>query len=257
MFLESTICLCNSCQKTIEGKIIKNGSSIFLQKLCKDHGIQEELLEEDASYYFRKREFDKPGNKIKPDTKFSKGCPFDCGLCPNHEQHSCNAIIDITDRCDMGCPTCYASSGKGKDLSLDKIEKMMDFFQERENNEAEILQISGGEPTVHPQILEILALSKKKKFRYVLLNTNGLRIARDENFAKELSKFRDRENHELFRKIRYEGEIRELPLLTNAIRELAYKRVVVREKKIWVAGAQSTAGVDLTDTIEAGLHEKK
>lgn len=67
----------------------------------------------------------------------------------------------------------------------------------------------------------------------------------------------DRENHELFRKIRYEGEIRELPLLTNAIRELAYKRVVVREKKIWVAGAQSTAGVDLTDTIEAGLHEKK
>ncbi len=192
LFLESTICLCNICGEKVEGKIIQKENSIYLLKDCKKHGEQVEILEEDAEYHRRKKEYEKPGNKINPDTKQKLGCPFDCGLCPQHEQHSCNAIIDVTDQCDMCCPTCYASSGKGNYLSLEKIEKMMDFFQDREDNKAEILQISGGEPTTHPDILKIIELSKKKNFKYVMLNTNGLRIAKDENFVKELSKFRGR-----------------------------------------------------------------
>ena len=142
-FLESTKCLCNKCLKRIEGKIILKNNSIWLNKSCKEHGEQIELLEEDAEYHLSKLKYDKPGNKIIPETKVKKGCPFDCGLCNEHQQHSCNAIIDVTEKCDLCCPTCYASSGEGKDHDLKTIEEMMDYFQKVENNQAEILQISG------------------------------------------------------------------------------------------------------------------
>jgi len=191
-FLESTISLCNHCLKRIEGKIILKNNSIWLVKACKEHGKQSELLEEDAEYHLSKQMYDKPGNKIIPETKLKNGCPFDCGLCPEHEQHTCNAIIDITGKCDLMCPTCYASSGKGKHLSVDSINKMMDYFNKAEGGRGEILQLSGGEPTIHPEIIKIIRLAKEKNFRYVMLNTNGLKIANDEEFVRELSQFRGR-----------------------------------------------------------------
>ena len=195
-FLEDTYSLCNICNKRIKAQIIEKQGSIFIKKECPEHGEQLGLLEEDAEYHNKKKEYDKPGTITPSQTKSKLGCPFDCGLCEKHQQHSCNAIIDITSRCNLGCPLCYASSSKSKnkngDLSLGKIEEMLDFFQKTENNQAEILQISGGEPTLHPKILEIIALAKRKNFRYVLLNTNGTKIAEDENFVKELSKFRGR-----------------------------------------------------------------
>lgn len=191
-FLEDTYSLCNICEKVISAKLIIEQGKVFLLKECEKHGIQKELLEEDVEYHLRKKEYDKPGNKISPETTISRGCPLDCGLCPNHEQHTCNALIDITEKCDLRCPMCYASSGNGNNLPVKKIEEMMDFFQDRENGKAEILQISGGEPTMHPNILEIINISKKKDFRYVMLNTNGLRIAKDEEFVKKLSEFRGR-----------------------------------------------------------------
>ncbi len=191
-FLEATTSLCNVCEKRIDAKIIEKNKSVYILKNCLEHGEQIELLEEDAVYHRRKIQYDKPGNKIRPETAVKKSCPFDCGLCSAHEQHTCNALIDVTDKCDLCCPMCYASSGKGKHLELKKIEEMMDFFQKKEDGKAEILQISGGEPTTHPEIIKILEIAKKKKFRYIMLNTNGLKIASDENFVKELSKFKGR-----------------------------------------------------------------
>nr|WP_246169852.1 radical SAM protein [Alkalibaculum sporogenes] len=93
-------------------------------------------------------------------------------------------------RCNLNCPVCYARAGKGKDLDMLTIEKMMDFYMEAEGGSAEILQISGGEPTLHPNILEIIKMAKGKGFKYVMLNTNGIRIAKDEDFVKALSSFK-------------------------------------------------------------------
>ena len=144
------------------------------------------LLEEDAKYYLSTPQYNKPGTVCKTQTAIRAGCPFDCGLCPDHEQHSCINLIEVTNRCDLGCPTCYAASGEGDFLPLSTIEKMMDFAIDSEYGNAEILQISGGEPTTHPHIIQILKLAKAKKFKYVMLNTNGLNIAKNENLAKEL-----------------------------------------------------------------------
>jgi uncharacterized radical SAM superfamily Fe-S cluster-containing enzyme len=186
-FREATTSICPHCLSSIPAKIILKNNSIYIMKHCPEHGEQTELLEEDADYFIRKEEFDKPGTLSKCQTSCKKGCPFDCGLCTSHEQHTCIALIEVTNNCDLKCPVCFAHSGNGEFLDLKTIEKMMDFYQDSEYNQAEILQISGGEPTTHPQILEILKLAKDKKFRYVMLNTNGLRISEDKEFTKALS----------------------------------------------------------------------
>jgi hypothetical protein len=168
---------------------LKN-KAVILSKYCPDHGNFQALLEENAEYYLSKYKFDKPGNIFQPQTPRMNGCPFDCGLCPDHEQHTCIGLIEITQECDLKCPVCYADGGTGSNLDLSTIEKMLDFFQTSENNQAEILQISGGEPTTHPQIIDIIKLARSKKIKYIMVNTNGIRIANDLEFVKALAVFK-------------------------------------------------------------------
>jgi 7,8-dihydro-6-hydroxymethylpterin dimethyltransferase len=185
-FHEATISLCSVCKSRISAKIIIKNNSVYLLKYCSKHGEQIELLEEDAEYFLKRRDYDKPGTLCKTQTKRERGCPFDCGLCPEHEQHTCIALIEVTNYCNLKCPNCYANSDKGNFLDLKKIEDMMDLFVDSEYGNPEILQISGGEPTTHPKIIEILELAESKKIKYVMLNTNGIRIAEDIEFVKKL-----------------------------------------------------------------------
>lgn len=190
IFHESTTSLCPQCMNTVAAKVVFRDEQVFLLKYCAQHGEQWELLEESALYHKQKRLYDKPGTKMKIHTSVNRGCPLDCGICPQHDQHACIGLIEVTTRCDLRCPLCYAGAGQGEDLTLDAIEGMMDFYLEAEGGQAEILQISGGEPTVHPQIIEIIRLAKSKPFKYVMLNTNGLRLAEDKAFVEALSEFR-------------------------------------------------------------------
>lgn len=183
VFIEATRSFCSRCDELVDAKVIVRHGSAYLLKRCLRHGEELELLEEDAGWLDVKRRFEKPGNAIKPDTAVRRGCPFDCGLCPDHEQHTCIGLIEVTQACDLVCPVCYADSGPGEHLPLATVEAMMDFYRQREGGRPEILQIGGGEPTSHPEIAAILTLAKRKKFKYVMLNTNGLRIAEDPEFA--------------------------------------------------------------------------
>jgi 7,8-dihydro-6-hydroxymethylpterin dimethyltransferase len=186
VFHDVTRSFCSTCDELCDTKIIIKNGSAYLLKNCPTHGEELELFEEDASYLLEKGRYDKPGNTLKADTRVERGCPYDCGLCADHEQHTCIGLIELTDRCDLGCPVCYASSGEGEHLSLRQIEAMMDFYRAREGGKPEILQLGGGEPTTHPAIEEILLMAKRKRFKYVMLNTNGLRIADDQRFAEFL-----------------------------------------------------------------------
>ncbi len=186
---EATISICPECNKRIPAKIIFRDNKVYLKKNCEEHGITEELFEVDIEYYLNKRKYDKPGTVSEIQTEIKKGCPWDCGLCPEHDQHTCIGLVEITENCDLNCPVCYAKSDSGSFMSLDRISKMLDFFVQSEGGEAEILQISGGEPTTHPDIIKIIEMARKKKIRYVMLNTNGLRIADDLEFVSDLSKF--------------------------------------------------------------------
>ena len=178
VFHESTTSLCKHCLRAVNAKIILKQDQVFIMKSCPEHGDQLELLEEDASYHLSKRLYDKPGNTMKTQTKVKKGCPFDCGICPQHDQHACIGLIEVTTACNLHCPLCYAKAGEGEFLPMVTIERMIDCFIEAENGKAEILQISWGEPTLHPQILDIIALAKAKGVQYVMLNNQRVTLGR-------------------------------------------------------------------------------
>ncbi|MCK8058357.1 MULTISPECIES: radical SAM protein [unclassified Fusibacter] len=182
--------VCQHCDSLLDAKIVIDDNKIFCVKECLEHGVQKCLMEEDASYYLKRVDYDKPGTPSTVQTGYKDGCPFDCGLCESHDQHTCIGLIEVTQRCNMKCPMCYASDGSSKaDLSLAEIESMMDFYIRAENGKAEILQISGGEPTCHPQIVEVLDLARSKDFGYVMLNTNGLLLVERPDILAAMKRF--------------------------------------------------------------------
>lgn len=184
-----TISLCSQCLKRVYAKIVFEEGCVYMLKTCSEHGFEKVQIATDIEYYKRCRNYIKPGEmSLTHQTEMLHGCPYDCGLCPDHEQHSCLSLIEITDRCNLACPTCYASSAPmhGNHRTLEEIEKMLDVVIASEGR-ADIVQISGGEPTIHPQFFEVLDLAKTKPIRHLMLNTNGVRIAKDEDFVKQLS----------------------------------------------------------------------
>lgn len=188
LYYQATKSICDVCLRQVDAKIILENNKVYILKHCPEHGDMKHLLEEDAHYHLKKVMYDKPSTKHQSETTLTHGCPFDCGLCPSHEQHTCIGLIEITNRCNMSCPMCYARSDDGGgDLDFNTIEKMIDFYITSEGGRAEILQISGGEPTLHPEVLEVLKLCKNKNIGHVMLNTNGIRLAEDEDFVRSLA----------------------------------------------------------------------
>jgi len=182
--------LCPTCLKVIQAKVILQDGKVFMLKTCPDHGPMRTLLSSDAAYYLSQGQYNKPGTLPRHfQTKVEKGCPLDCGLCTDHEQHTCLALVEITEACNLRCPACFADSDVGRYAPLDEVERMFDTIVANEGY-ADVVQISGGEPTIHPQILDILALAKRKRIKALMLNTNGVRISRDEAFVAELAKFK-------------------------------------------------------------------
>ncbi|PCH77413.1 MAG: radical SAM protein [Flavobacteriaceae bacterium] len=190
-YYDHTLSLCPSCLKRIDAKIVFQDNAVYMLKRCPEHGKSKVLIADDIAYYKNIRNYNKPSEyPYKFNTKTMYGCPYDCGLCPDHEQHSCLSIVELTDRCNLTCPTCYAGSSPhyGSHRSLEDIKKMLDVIVANEK-EPDVVQLSGGEPTIHPQFFEILEYAKSLPIRHLMLNTNGVRIAKDKGFAEKLATF--------------------------------------------------------------------
>ena len=190
-YYDFTISLCPHCLKRIEAKIVFEDEKVYMLKTCKEHGFFKVLIATDVEYYKSTRNYNKPSETpLKFNNKVHYGCPYDCGLCTDHEQHSCLTLIEVTDRCNLSCPTCYAMSSPhyGRHRTLAEIEQMLDIIVASEG-EPDVVQLSGGEPTIHPQFFEILDMAKRKPIKHLMVNTNGIRIAQDEGFAERLATY--------------------------------------------------------------------
>ncbi|WP_428241460.1 radical SAM protein [Gynuella sp.] len=192
LFYGQTLSLCEQCLTLVPAKILLEGENVFYQKRCPEHGVQKTKVSTDVAYFKQCKDYIKPGDRpLQFQSRTEYGCPLDCGLCPDHEQHSCLALIEINEECNLNCPVCFADSSpaRKRHLPLSDIEFMMDTLVASEG-EPDVLQISGGEPTIHPQILDILALAKRKPIRHLMINTNGVRIANDLEFVAALADFK-------------------------------------------------------------------
>lgn len=192
LFYGATTALCSTCLVTVEAKEVIEDGRVWLLKRCREHGPQRVLLADDADYWRLGREkFLKPPEQVaKPNTAFRYGCPYDCGICTEHEQHGCLTVLEITDHCNLRCPTCYAASGPERltHRDLPTIERMLDCIV-RNEVEPDVVQLSGGEPTLHPQFFAVMDAMRARPIRHRMLNTNGIRIAQEDGFAERLASY--------------------------------------------------------------------
>jgi uncharacterized radical SAM superfamily Fe-S cluster-containing enzyme len=191
IFYDYTKSLCHHCLALVDTKIVFQDDKVWMLKHCKTHGETKSMIADDVNYYKQLRNYNKQSEMpLKFNTKVHYGCPYDCGLCTDHEQHSCLTIVEVTDRCNLACPTCYANSAPnyGRHRTLEEIEKMFDTVVANEG-EPDVVQISGGEPTLHPEFFKILDIAKSKPIKHLMLNTNGIRIAKDIKFVETLATY--------------------------------------------------------------------
>lgn len=192
LFYDVAVSICSTCYRKVEGKIVFEDGRVLLLKHCPVHGNERILLADDIDYYRRCREvFIKPPEMPRAfNTPVKWGCPYDCGLCADHQQHSCLSLVEICDACNLECPVCYAESGPARQefRSLELIERMLDAVV-RNEGEPDVVQISGGEPTLHPEFFRVLDMAKARPIRHLMVNTNGIRIAREPAFADRLASY--------------------------------------------------------------------
>ncbi len=194
LFYDVVVSICSKCFQKIEAKTVFQDGKVYLLKRCPQHGHERVLIADDVEYYRRSREvFIKPPEMpLVYNTPVRWGCPYDCGLCSDHEQHSCLTLVEICDYCNLRCPVCYASSGperqQFRDLAV--IEKMLDAVV-RNEGQPDVVQLSGGEPTMHPEFFKIIELAKARPIRHLMVNTNGVRIAQEEDFVQRLAEYKE------------------------------------------------------------------
>ncbi len=234
VFYALTRSMCPECATLIDAEIHLRDGRVFMRKRCPTHGRFEALLSTDAEGYANSLKYNKPGTiPLEFTTEVKDGCPYDCGLCPEHKQHTCLAIIEVNTGCNLACPTCFADAAPGYNLTLEQVEFMLDRFVATEG-QPEVVQFSGGEPTLHPQLFHMVRMAKDKGILHVMINTNGRRIARDPEWAARLAETRpmiylqfDGLSDETYRTLRGEALREEKIAALDRLAELDLDTIIV------------------------------
>lgn len=177
--------VCPVCLRRIPALRVERGGDIYLEKNCPEHGPFSTLIWEGTPDYWDWAAEERVPTRPLSEDGVRQGCPFDCGLCGQHRQRTCCVLLEVTGRCNLRCPVCFADAGSAQsDPDLDVISGWYDGIKEQAGRAN--IQLSGGEPTVRDDLPEIIRLGREKGFSYFQLNTNGLRLAREPEYAQQL-----------------------------------------------------------------------
>ncbi|MFN9717305.1 MAG: radical SAM protein [Planctomycetota bacterium] len=191
-FLGTTQSLCPDCLAVVPAKVISRSGRVYFRKTCATHGVRDDFVCRDVTWFDR-TSYSLPGKiPARFSTEPLRGCPYDCGLCSEHEQHTCIGLLEINSACNLECPLCFAASGpSGNHLTFEECRTAIDHLVAAEG-QPEILQLSGGEPTIHPQFENIHRYACEQPIDIVMINTNGIRFARDRRFLEAIAERRHR-----------------------------------------------------------------
>lgn len=183
-----TEALCPTCMRVVPGATVVRNGRVELERTCPAHGTSSHLLLSDAEWWRWSRRFLRPGRTpAGTATDRVHGCPYDCGFCPDHQQHACVTVFEITEACNLTCPACFAGEAHVRHRSLDEIGGMLRGLLHAEGGRADVVMLSGGEPTLHPRFLDAVDLVRAHPVSYVIVNSNGIRFARDPELAAALA----------------------------------------------------------------------
>ena len=185
--LAETESLCPVCLRRIPARKVVEGGDVYLEKDCPEHGNFKALIWRDAELYRNWSQHSEQA--VGPQRRFTdidQGCPYDCGLCPSHEADTCTTIMEVTHRCNLDCPICFASGNEGLPFEPDSNAVQGMYQTIIEAGGPYPVQLSGGEPTVRDDLPSIVALGKELGFYHIQINTNGIRIAQDKEYLQRL-----------------------------------------------------------------------
>lgn len=186
-FYGNTESVCPVCLKRVEAEKTGRGGAVFLEKTCPEHGHFRTMIWGGHLPYEDWARPKPPAVPVNPAAAAQKGCPYDCGLCPEHRQRSCCVLLEVTARCSLGCPVCYASAGAAADdpelaVLLSELKDML------KRGGPFNIQLSGGEPTMRDDLPELIRAGKEMGYPFFQLNTNGLRLAQEPGYAETLAR---------------------------------------------------------------------
>jgi len=231
---------------TIPAKIVAHEQDVYFHKFCPEHGQTQVFIRSDVDDYLRAQRFVKPAwvpREFSGDSAVE--CPRGCGFCNRHEQHLCMPIVEITSRCNLGCPVCIVDAGTQWDMTLKEFTLLLDIFV-RAEGQVDVLNLSGGEPLIHPQLLEIVdeALSRTEIVR-VSISTNGLELLSRPNLISELHK------RNVVISLQFDG-------FDDRIYEVLRGRRLLKEKlEILNLLADTGISTSLTVTVAGGVNENQ
>jgi hypothetical protein len=189
-FLKDTTSICPECHQVLLARLTEKHGQVIMVKSCPQHGTYEDLYWSDIEQWNRARGYSAIGDGLEnPRTQIARGCPYDCGICPNHRSQTILAIIDVTNNCNLKCPICFANATAAGYLyqpTLDQIKRMIDNLASNKPVSVKALQLSGGEPTLRDDLPEILRYALEAGIHHLEVNTNGIRIANDVTYLRQL-----------------------------------------------------------------------
>lgn len=245
MIIGKTRSVCPVCLRVVDARKRSEKDGIYLDKRCDEHGAFSSLIwEGNLASYLRWNSENTAVDPPREGRAPKKGCPNDCGLCTEHLRKGCCMLLELTGRCNLRCPVCFASAGEepAEDLSLAEIGKQYDYLMA--HGGPFNIQLSGGEPTLRDDLPEILRMGREKGFPFFQLNTNGLRLAAEPDYARAL---KDAGLNTVF--LQFDG-------LRDEVYQILRGRTLLAEKKRCIeACAAAGLGIVLVPVIARGVNE--
>ena len=176
-----SICPEAGCGKVITAHMFAEDGKVYMEKTCPEHGYVKDLYWSDVELYLKAErwEFGDGKGLMNPNTE-CESCPSDCGICNNHTSHTSLGNIDLTNRCNLNCPICFANanhSGRVYEPSKEEIMEMLRLYRKEEPVSGRMVQFSGGEPTIHLDFFEIISGAKKLGYSHIQVASNGIKFA--------------------------------------------------------------------------------
>ncbi len=187
--IQTTKSICPECHQIISADYVEEDGQVFMVKECPDHGPFKDLVSINAKHFrwIQQFTFDSDAKITKHQTATDKGCPLDCGICPHHVNSPAIAIVDITYRCNLRCPVCYAAAlnekGKNIEPSFEDLRKIYTHFRNLEQPPV-CCMYGGGEPTVRDDFPDIVRMTTELGYIQRQVATNGIRFAKDIDFLQ-------------------------------------------------------------------------
>jgi len=178
--------LCPICLRLLQAFLVQEEDQTVMLKTCPEHGAFETVVWRSKTPMHEWIRTKERAYIKSPLTHVEKGCPFDCGLCSAHRQHTCTALIEVTTRCNLNCRFCFADAldAQSQDPTLDQLQ--FQFERILSVSGKCNIQLSGGEPTVRDDLAQIIRLGVALGFPFIQVNTNGIRLAKEEAYVKAL-----------------------------------------------------------------------